>query len=118
MGEAKRRRMIGQVVDAVTGDMADRGRLIEVGWIALRKMAMAPDATETQVTEMRMAFFAGAQHLFHSIMGVLDPGAEPTDRDLVRMDLIDSELRAFIQEFKAKHNIGDDVLAPETGTRN
>lgn len=114
MGEAKRKReAVGKIVDAVTGHMSDRGRLIEAGWIALRKSAMRPDAPEIQVTEMRMAFFAGAQHLFASIMGILDPGSEPTERDLKRMDLISHELQGFLQEFKQRHGIGDDVLEPE-----
>jgi hypothetical protein len=51
---------------------------------------------------MRWVFFAGAQHLFGSIMGIMDPGEEPTDADLRRMDQIDVELKTFIAEFKKK----------------
>ena len=56
-----------------------------------------------QLHEMRLAFFAGAQHLFASIMSVLDPGSEPTDADMERMSNIDTELRAFIQDFELRH---------------
>jgi hypothetical protein len=52
---------------------------------------------------MRMAFFAGAQHLFGTIMTVLEPGDEPTPKDLQRMDLIHLELDAFIKDFSLKH---------------
>ena len=50
------------------------------------------DAPAVQLREMQLAFMAGAEHLFSSIMGILDPGEEPTDADLSRMDLIHKEL--------------------------
>lgn len=83
----------------------DDGRLIEAGWLALRLAAVPPDAPQLQVDEMRNAFFAGAQHLFASIMGVLDEGSEPTAADLRRMDLISSELEAFITLYSLKHGL-------------
>jgi len=52
---------------------------------------------------MRNAFFAGAQHLFSSIMTILEPDAEPTEKDMQRMDLIDKELRAFINDFTLRN---------------
>lgn len=77
--------------------LSDEGKLIESGWMAMRLAAIEPNAPEIQVREMRMAFMAGAQHLFTSIMGILEPGAEPTEADLRRLDLIDKELRAFVK---------------------
>jgi hypothetical protein len=47
-------------------------------------------------------FFAGAQHLFSSIVTILDPGEEPTDADIHKMDLIDRELQKFAREFELK----------------
>jgi hypothetical protein len=82
-------------------ELTARGLLIEAGYVGLRLAAMAPDASEVQVREMRMAFFAGAQHLFASIMGILDPGDEPTDADLKRMDNIAAELGRFERELRA-----------------
>lgn len=98
-------------MDAVTNEehqnlcreFTDRGKLIEAGFIGLQFAAIPEDAPPVQVEEMRMAFFAGAQHLFGSIMGIFDPDAEPTDKDLERMGLINSELNEFIEQFKAKH---------------
>jgi hypothetical protein len=83
--------------------LTDRGLLIEAGFVGLRLAAMDKDASEIQVREMRMAFFAGAQHLFGSIMGILDPGEEPTEKDLKRMDLISNELTAFYDDFTKNH---------------
>jgi hypothetical protein len=84
-------------------ELADSGKLIEAGWVGMRLACDLVDAPSDQLREMRMAFFAGAQHLFGSIMTVLEPGDEPTDKDLQRMDLIDKELKAFIADFAAKH---------------
>ena len=84
-------------------ELADSGKLIESGWVGMRLACDLVDAPADQLREMRMAFFAGAQHLFGSIMTVLEPGDEPTDKDLARMDLIDKELKTFISDFAAKH---------------
>jgi hypothetical protein len=78
--------------------LSDTGLLIEAGWISLRIAAIPKDASQVQLDEMRKAFFAGAQHLFATIMTVLEPGEEPTEKDLRRMDLIDRELRKFAFE--------------------
>ena len=40
-------------------------------------------------------FFAWPQHLFSSIVTIFDPGEEPTDADIHKMDLIDKELQKF-----------------------
>lgn len=85
--------------------LVDDGKLIEAGWVGLRLIALAPDAGALQLQEMREAFFAGAQHLFSSLMGVLDEDSEPTDADMKRMDQIDAELRAFIVDFSKRHGI-------------
>lgn len=79
--------------------LTDRGLLIEAGWVALR-FATLQDAPEIQVREMRKAFFAGAQHLFASITGVMDDGEEPTADDLRRMEMIHVELEAFVDALK------------------
>jgi hypothetical protein len=59
-----------------------------------------PDAPLVQLEECKLAFFAGAQHLFGSLMTVVDPGEEPTEADLRKMDLIDRELRRFVEQFE------------------
>jgi hypothetical protein len=93
-----------ELLEALSKRLADEGKLIEAGWMTLRALALSPDASQVQIDEMRMAYMAGAQHLFASIMSVLDPGEEPTDADLRRMDLIEKELAAFREEIS--HRIG------------
>lgn len=96
---------IRAAIDDMTKMLTDQGRLIEAGWVSLRIMSVPDDAPPVQIDEMRNAFFAGAQHLFHSIMTILESGEEPTDNDLSRLDKIDNELRGFIEEFKLRNSI-------------
>jgi hypothetical protein len=84
-------------------ELANRGKLIEAGWVIFKGLTIPPDASEIQIREMRLAFMAGSQHLFASIMGVLDPGEEPTDADLRRMDFIHQELEIFRKELELRY---------------
>lgn len=75
--------------------MGRQGKLIEGGWVAYVATSGLDTAPELQRTEMRKAYMLGAQHLFASIMGILDSDREPTAKDMQRMDLIHRELDAF-----------------------
>jgi hypothetical protein len=90
-------------LEALSRELTDQGRLIEAGWIGFRFTALTGEVPAAQLDELRNVFFAGAQHLFSSIMIILDPGAEPTAADLQRMDLINAELKTFIETFAARH---------------
>lgn len=90
-------------LERLTRELIDQGKLIEAGWVGMRIACELEDAPAIQLREMRMAFFAGAQHLMGSIMSVLDPDAEPTEADLRRMGLIAEELERFIAEFERDH---------------
>jgi hypothetical protein len=72
---------------------------IEVGWQSYLKMVLSVDAPEIQISECRLAFFAGAATLFYAIMKSLDPGSEPTEDDLVKLDNISNELDKFAKTF-------------------
>lgn len=82
--------------------LADRGKIIEGGWLGFRLAVVPENAPAIQVDEMRKAFWAGSLHLFSSIMSILDPGAEPTEKDLRRMDLIHRELMEFEDQLRAQ----------------
>jgi hypothetical protein len=81
------------------------GLLIEVGWLSLRLMTMPDDPDPVRLEECRMAFFAGAQHVFGSLLTIMDEDREPTDADLAKMGQISDELDRFIVDFKRKHGI-------------
>ena len=83
--------------------LADAGKIIEGGFAGFSMMVIPKDAPQIQIQEMRMAFFAGAQHLFASIMAVMDSDRDPTERDLHRMSLIHQELEAFSKNFELEH---------------
>lgn len=103
MGEAKRKREarnpIEQAADDASKIFVDQGKLIEAGWAGYRVYVVHPDASEEQLRQLRMAFMSGAQHLWGAFHSFLEPGDEPTDTDLKRMDLIDTELRKIASEF-------------------
>jgi hypothetical protein len=104
MGEHKSKgRITQQLADELAKIATDKGRLIELCWISALLYVVPKDAPETQVSEMHKAFFLGAQHLFSSIMSILDPGAEPTEKDLDRMSLIHTELEVFRKEVTSHH---------------
>jgi hypothetical protein len=95
-----------KVLDEISRKLTDDGKLIEVGWHAMRVLVMPHDASPVQIDEMRKAFFMGAQHLFASILGILEEGAEPTEKDFDRMTLIHNELEAFRMEVTNVHTPG------------
>lgn len=76
-------------------ELTEKGKLIEAGWVGLRMSIFPNGASKQQLEDMRKAFFAGAQHLFSSIMTILDEDKEPTEADMRRMGLISDELEEF-----------------------
>lgn len=91
-----------KLANLVAEKFTQEGLLIAAGFAAFHATVISPYAPEDQVREMRFAFFAGAQHLFASIIGILDPGQDPTDDDFKRMDLIAGELNAFADELELR----------------
>lgn len=94
-------RLIERAASDLTKELTDKGRLVEAGFAAFRHYVMPNDAPPIQVSEMRLAFMAGAEHVFSSIMNIMDPGEEPTDADMRRMSLIQTEIdhwRATLSE--------------------
>lgn len=104
MGEAKRRRERTpqeRALEELSRRLADDGKIIEAGWASLCALAIPPDAPPVQINEMRRAYMAGAQHLWATVLTILEPGSEPTAKDLARMDLISRELDTFAAELEA-----------------
>jgi len=107
MGEHRhkdqRERVVGQVVDEMAKAATDKGLIIELGWIGMLRHVIPKDASETQVAEMRKAFFMGADHLFYSINSVMDSDREPTQQDFDRLTQIHNELLAFRMTISSHH---------------
>lgn len=94
---------IREVAQKLSEGLADAGKIIDGGFAGFKMMVIPDSAPQVQVNEMRMAFFAGAQHLFSSIIAVMDSDREPTPRDLHRMSMIHEELKAFRKDFELNH---------------
>ena len=106
MNKEDRSKALHAACDEFAKKLTDEGRLIEAGWEIMRTMVLPPNVPTVQTTEMRKAFFMGAQHLFASIMGIMDADREPTESDMARMYLIYNELEAFRKEVTSFHSAG------------
>jgi hypothetical protein len=109
MGEHKLRSKdeIERLAKGITELATDDGQIIALGALAFIKYVVPADAQPEQIRDMRNAFIAGADFLFTSIMNILEPGAEPTEKDLDRMNRINDELLRFRKEMTMLH------MAPE-----
>jgi hypothetical protein len=87
--------LINKVCEEIAKNMVDEGRLIEGGWRMFRVMSLPVNMPDSDYKTARLLFFAGAQHLYASIMGILEQGDEPTEKGMGRMQKIHDELEAF-----------------------
>jgi hypothetical protein len=87
----------------VSKKLTDQGKLIEAGWWSYRWLVVPDYVAPVEILNRRRAFFAGAWHLHSSLLTVLDPGEEPTEADLAKMEMIDKELQQFIKEHRRPH---------------
>jgi len=101
MNEADARRR--QAMERIAQGLADQGMLIEAGWVMFRLVAMPGEAQSRVLDSHKEAFFSGAQHLFGSIMSLLEPGDDETPADIARMDNIHAELERFGEQLRLKY---------------
>lgn len=87
--------------DAIAKGLADRGLLVHAGFVALLRTPIAAGKTDAQLEDLKVAYMAGAQHLWASVMTVMDPGGEPTAADMRRLDLISRELEVWTKKLAA-----------------
>jgi len=92
--------------EALTKKLVDDGKLIEMGFNTLRNLMIPMDAPEGQVSDLRLAYMAGAQHLWASVMLMLDPGVEETPEDIKRMDSIQAEFDVWEKELRLRFSQG------------
>lgn len=72
-----------------------KAQTVEEMWQGFARVTLPKGVSDTQRREMRLAFYAGATDLFAHIIHMMDPGVEATDADLVKMDALNTELRAY-----------------------
>ncbi len=93
------------VQERLARQLIEQGSLIEAGWVSMRQLTLPQDTPKDQLEQMRETFFAGAQHVFGSMMTMLEAGDDPTSADLRRMKNIAFELEEFIKEYSRKHGL-------------
>lgn len=112
----QREEAIRKISTAITKMLMKEGRLIELGFrLFILHSYTGPDLVPSQSTPLdmpkeqydglRMAFFSGAQHLFGSLTTGLDDDDESTEENIRKMELIQSELDWFIDEFAKAHGL-------------
>lgn len=99
MGEHKKKTDAEQLTIA----LIKKGLIIEAGWLSFKTMCMPLSAGEDQIKDMRTSFFAGAHHLFNSLIVSLDEeDSEPTEADMEKMNKVHKELEDFMVELQGQ----------------
>lgn len=103
--------------EKIAREWAEKGKAMEGGWRAYRALMLpadmqriielpaagAPDAMEAA---FRKVFYLGAQHLWATVFGSMDPGTQETAGDMRRMTNMHTELEAFTLELANQHKPG------------
>ena len=89
-----------ETLSVFTKQLIDEGKLLEAGFNILNELIIPTEASKTLVDDMRLAYMAGAHHLWSSIMFALDSCVEETPEDLERMNKIQAELAAWAQQLE------------------
>lgn len=91
--------LIDQAISDLTKELIDRGKLIEAGFAAFAYCVIPKDAPPIQLREMQLAYMAGAEHVWSSLINMVGPSEEPTDTDMQRMKLIQREIDEWRGKF-------------------
>lgn len=77
-------------------------KYIEAGWDGYKVVCVPIAASETQVAEVRQAYFAGAAVLMQVIMRGLSKGRKAKPEDLRMLEELQAELSDFAESLDAK----------------
>lgn len=93
---------IRDMAERLTRDLTAQGKLLEAGWQIYRLLCLKLPP-HVAGDDLREAFMAGAEHIFSSILTAMDPGEEPTDDDMLRMDRLNDELEPVRRTLRLKY---------------
>lgn len=97
MNEKQKR--VREIAQRVTEELAQDGKLILGGWQAFEILSgLKTGGSELERSAMKNAYYSGAQHLFASIMNILEEGQEPTEGDLNKITAIHEELEQWVRQ--------------------
>jgi len=94
--------LTAEMVQELTKKLANEGKLVAAGFAGMRSALIPEGASQQQIDDMEMAYFGGAQHIWTSLMAIMDAGTEPTAADLRRMDLIQREMVEIEKRLRAR----------------
>jgi hypothetical protein len=92
------------MAENITKTLANEGKLLEAGWQTYRLLCLKKGFHDP-ADDLHEAFVAGAEHLFSSIMNMLDPGLEETDGDMQRMNNIANEIEPIRKMLQLKYGL-------------
>ena len=99
--------------DGAARALMNAGKLVGAGWYLYRRFYVPHGATQSQVAELRKAFYFGAQYVFASIArSATDDSEDPTEADLARMERLAGMIKAAVLGLAA----AGAVIAAEAGT--
>lgn len=97
MDKRQKEEKASRLANEIIRRCAAEKKVVEVGWCAFQILCLQGVPAD-QLADFRVAFFSGAQHLFAAIMGIMEDGKEPTERDMDNMDAIHEELQSFLND--------------------
>lgn len=77
-------------------------KLIADAWRDFEIQVVPLNASDVQRVETRRAFYQGANAMFTGIVGMLEPGKDPTEKDLRKMDEIQAEIDQFMGDLRER----------------
>lgn len=83
------------LVERLTARLVAEGKLVEAGWAGYLIDVVPPNATPVEIENQRLAFYAGAHHLFESIVTMFGDDVEPSGDDIDKLDSVANELADF-----------------------
>lgn len=89
-------------IEQLTRMLADKGKLVAVGWLSLSAKVIDRSTPTRTAQKLHDAYFAGAQHVFASMMMMLEAGEEATEKDLDRMAALNKELQDWADDYKKR----------------
>jgi hypothetical protein len=93
-------------IDRMSRELIEAGQPIAAGFAAARLSGIIPDSTPPEeLDRLRVVFMNGAQHAWSMLFAALDEEREPTDGDMRRMEIINSELDAWYQIAAKKYGL-------------
>ncbi len=81
--------------ERIARDLADRGLIVDSGWVMFRLLTLDPHMPPSEVDRCREAFFTGALHMFGELMS--------EKARMPRLENIADELEKFQNTLRLKY---------------